>query len=133
MSKTSISMMSNTQSKWDVIGEPVRADGWYGMTDGLHTIAATVVGFIGELIIEASIASEPQDGDWFSVDCGCKSSMSFPIDPNSLSTSDTVGFNVVGSFVWLRARISRKKVGPEPLDESIKDGYGYVDRILINI
>lgn len=133
MSKTSILMMPNSQTKWEVIGEPVRADGWYGMTDGLHTISATVVGFIGELIIEASIASEPQDGDWFNVECGCSGSMVFPIEPHTLSTTDTVGFNVIGSFVWVRARLSRSKLGPEPVDESIKDGYGYVDRILINI
>lgn len=132
MSKTSISMMSSTQNQWEVTGDPIRADGWYGMTDGLHTISAVLVDFKGDLVIEASLVADPQDGDWFMVDCGCSKKLSFPSDGSGVGATKTIGFNVVGSFVWLRARIDRSAIQPKPAEDAIND-YGFVDRILINI
>lgn len=128
MSKSSILMMANSQGKWELVGEPVRADGWYGMTDGLHTVSATLVGFVGSIVIEAAITTEPREDDWFVVNCNKNQE---PLN-FTLSSTGTYGFNVTGSFVWLRARLKRSHLGVEPSQEQL-EGYGYVDRILINI
>lgn len=128
MSKSSISMMVNSQNEWELTGEPVKADGWYGMADGLHTISITTVGFIGEIIIEGSIEPNPTEKDWFKVDCVSLKSTG----PESQLFTGTTGLNLLGSYVWLRARLSRKEHGENPGEEAMR-GYGYVDRILINI
>ena len=36
--RKSVLMMTSTGTKWNVFGDPVRADAYYGYTDGIHTI-----------------------------------------------------------------------------------------------
>jgi len=36
--RKSVLMMTNTGTEWNVIGEKVRADAYYGYTDGIHTV-----------------------------------------------------------------------------------------------
>ena len=50
-----------------VTTDPVRGAGWYGPTTGLHTVVIQVQNFQGRLTIEAAIATDPGDDDWFNV------------------------------------------------------------------
>ena len=63
--KTSELLLSNTSNQVSVTGEKIRADGWYGSKDGLHTIQITTANFRGRIAIQASLASSPQEDDWF--------------------------------------------------------------------
>jgi hypothetical protein len=140
MSKTSILMLTNTQGELNVTGNQIRADGWYGFSDGLHTIAIYVVNFIGRVYIEASIADEPTENDWFSTDMNGGSYLQFPLDPtqptgsNGLSCDTaTIGLNVVGNYTWLRARVDRTYLPPaETQTQDQIYALGYVDHILLN-
>lgn len=141
MSKTSVLMLSNTQGDLNVSGDAIRADGWYGFSDGLHTIALYVVNFVGRVWIEASIADNPTDDDWFPVNLSGNSSapyMQFPQDPTSPTGSNgigdlaTIGLNVTGNYTWLRARVDRSYIQPQPTAQKDILALGYIDHILLN-
>lgn len=140
MSKTSILMLTNTQGDLNVTGNQIRADGWYGFSDGLHTIAIYVVNFIGRVYIEASIADEPTENDWFATNMNGGSYLQFPLDPlhptatNGLNAdTETIGLNIVGNYTWLRARVDRSYL-PSAETQTQEQIYalGYVDHILLN-
>lgn len=127
-------MLENTQGKFTVMGNKVRADGWYGFADGLHTVAIYLNDFQGNLIFQGSIANEPLEDDWFPIEeVGV---LSFPADPLNPSgrtgDSGTIGLNITGNFIWLRVCVEREHMGPAPLDERDIASFGYVDRILLN-
>ena len=81
-----------------------QGDGYYGASDGLHTITYTVTpNFAGDMSMQASLATSPQDVDWFTV-TNTTVSYAFPIVP---ATTTTNYVNFTGNFVWVRARVYR--------------------------
>ena len=104
---------SATQS---VTGEKARGDGFYGRSDGLHTIAIDVIGFIGKIEIQATLALEPTESDWFTVELGTGSQS---VDTTGLIREENITFvefanpgtdvrtyNFTGNYVWIRASVS---------------------------
>lgn len=90
--------------------------GYYGTTDGLHTISLTCTQtFVGTATLQATLATEPSNNDWFNID-----NVQFEyttldpdyVDPH-LSGSNpykglvlrTTGTNFTGQFTWLRANV----------------------------
>jgi hypothetical protein len=141
MSKSSVLMLTNTQGQLNIAGAAVRADGWYGFSDGLHTLAIYVVNFTGRLWIEASLADAPTDNDWFPVTISGNDAtpyLQFPLDPlrptgtNSMGDTATMGLNIIGNYTWLRARVDRSYIAPIPTTQPQIFALGYVDHILIN-
>ena len=57
--------------------------------------------FHGTVTMQATLASEPTESDWFTVD-GTTISYN-PLDVRTTSTVDS--FNFVGNFVWVRSKI----------------------------
>jgi hypothetical protein len=80
-----------------------RGDGYYGNSDGLHTVMYTATpSFHGTITMQASLASDPVESDWFTV-----SNTSVNYTPlNSRSTSTVDYFNFTGNFVWVRGHIA---------------------------
>lgn len=119
-----------------MVGDAVRADGWYGFTDGLHTVAIYLQNFQGRVRFEASIATEPQEGDWFPVEINGAEFLSFPKDPlaptGTTGDTGTLGMNILGNFTWLRVCIDRSYLSPTPEAQADIDALGYVDRVLLN-
>jgi hypothetical protein len=76
-----------------------RGDGYYGYADGLHTVAYFVDGFVGVIKIQASLATDPTENDWFDVD-------STSYGDGVTAVSDPVTYNFTGNFVWIRAAVS---------------------------
>jgi len=97
-------------------GEKFAGDARFGATDGLHTFEINLTNFIGKIKIQATLASEPNEQDWFDADVG-----------NSSQTIDTTGlvqsasktsivytdaetsvnaYNVTGNMVWVRAYVT---------------------------
>ena len=136
MSKTSIVMLSNTQGKLSVVGDKIRADGWYGYTDGLHTVAAYLANFTGRIWFEASIASDPKEEDWFPILVNNSPFISFPKDTahptGQTGDTGTFGMNILGSFTWLRARMDRTSSDPITTNLAVLGALGQIDRILLN-
>jgi hypothetical protein len=77
-----------------VTGEAYKGDGFYGRSDGLHTVQYTFTSFTGDIIIQGTLASNPAEEDWFEVH-----SYSTNIETASKIASFT------GNYVWIRAQI----------------------------
>ena len=45
--------------------DKVKGDAYFGTTDGLHTIAVDLNGFIGTIKIQGSLETTPTATDWF--------------------------------------------------------------------
>jgi len=91
----------------DQTGPATRADGYYGFANGLHTVAFYLKGFKGNLILQATLSDAPRETDWFPVGIGANTTF-FQVE-----TPDTQieSFNIVGNFVYLRAKIQRSHLG----------------------
>jgi len=77
--------------------------GYYGYSDGFHTFGYKVTGLVGIVTVQASLATNPTEDDWF--DTGS----SFGDDTTPFTGS---GFmNVTGNFVWIRLAITNFTAG----------------------
>lgn len=78
-----------------ITGEQFKGDGYYGRSDGLHTVQYNYTGFTGTLKVEATLATTPGTADWFHVDSVVLSN----------DTGSTIN-NFTGNYIWLRAHVS---------------------------
>jgi len=82
MGKQSILVLGNTGIEQNVTSDKVRADGWFGEKDGLHTILWQLEDFTGRIFLEASLETDPEENDWFPIQLdGAKSYIEYPLDP----------------------------------------------------
>lgn len=82
--------------------DKLKGDGYYGGSDGFHTVSYTVTpNFSGTLTTQATLATNPVEGDWFNV-TGSTVSYSYPQRPANTTTNYV---NFTGNFVWVRARV----------------------------
>jgi len=90
------------------ISDKVPGDGYYGNSNGLHTVMYNYdTNFIGTITMQATLATAPVEADWFNV-----------ADTTSVQTSSTVTYNdmdvaiesdyynFTGNFVWVRGYIA---------------------------
>ena len=98
--------------------ERIKGDGYFGGSDGLHTVFWSVSDFIGTLEVQATRASEPVEADWVTVKL-TEPGNRFTVDTTGLITANGVettryttptttskSYNFTGNFVWLRGHIS---------------------------
>jgi len=93
---------------------PEQGAGYYGTTNGLHTLVVnTTPTFVGTATVQATLAVDPQETDWFNVaDAEFVYTVDSPgyIEPNRVGAiqgptrTEHVNFN--GQFTWLRAKIA---------------------------
>lgn len=99
------------------ISNRVKGDGYYGGSSGFHTIQLQTTNFVGRIEMQASLASEPSDPDWFTValdssDPQGVDTSGLVLDGNlsyvqySIPTTIVKTYNFTGNFVWVRAKIS---------------------------
>jgi hypothetical protein len=138
MSATSVIILTN-QSQLSYSSDKVKADGYYGQTDGLHTVSISVANFIGRIHIEGSLATEPEDADWFPIYLTSGNSYrEYPINSSAPTGSNNIGDTVTeawtfrANILWIRARVDRSALSPAPLSyESAQ--HGIVTKILLNL
>ena len=100
MPSTSItvqSQVSAADSSAATVSDAVKADGYYGNADGLHTVAYICSSdFVGTIKMQGSLATNPDNAtDWFDID-GTTAG-----DDSTVTATQYVNFT--GNFVWLRA------------------------------
>ena len=100
MPSTSIivqSQVSAADSTAATVSEAVKADGYYGNADGLHTVAYICSSdFVGTIKMQGSLATNPDNAtDWFDID-------GTTVGDDSTVTA-TAYVNFTGNFVWVRA------------------------------
>jgi hypothetical protein len=98
--------------------EKIRGDGYFGGSDGLHTVLWSVSQFSGAITIQGTLASEPQEADWSTVNL-TSANNNYSVDTTGLvrpgnttatvyttATTDIKSYNFTGNFVWLRGKVS---------------------------
>ena len=81
---------------------PVKGDGYFGSSDGLHTIQFNLQNFVGTVAVQGTLATSPSDSDWFNVrlDSG-DTAVTY-----TSATNIVTCYNFIGNIVWVRANIS---------------------------
>jgi hypothetical protein len=101
----------------NMIGSPMRGAGWYGHTTGLHTVAIRVLNFQGRVSVQATVATEPTDTDWYSVLPNGVPYIQYPqlsyvLQMPSNGETSIFGFNFSTNAVWVRAVVTRDYLIP---------------------
>ena len=103
MANSEIILPSNTHPGDSTIetvtGEKFKGDGYYGRSDGFHTVQHTLTEFVGTVYIQATLAVNPIDDDWFTV-----STHDYPVYADEGVTGSYIT-NFVGNYVWIRTVI----------------------------
>ena len=96
-------------------GEKYKGDGYYGRSDGLHTIQVNLSGFLGEVQLQGTLAVDPTADDWFTVRLGSGQTIDTTGKIVSAITSKleytdnetySKTYNFTGNYVWVRAYVS---------------------------
>ena len=99
-----------------ITGDKFKGDGYYGRSDGLHTVQVDLAGFIGKVAMQGTLATNPVEADWFtlvldsgkqSVDTtGLVATQSITSIEYTSVTTNTKNYNFTGNYVWVRAYVS---------------------------
>lgn len=92
---------------------PEQGAGYYGTTSGLHTLTVnTTPTFVGTATVQATLAVDPQENDWFNVD---NAEFVYTVDSPGYIEPVSVGaishptrtdyITFKGQFTWLRAKV----------------------------
>ena len=141
--RKSILMMSATGRTHNLTGTAIRADGYFGHTDGIHTVQVVVNNFTGSVGIQGTLATEPTENDWFDINLNANwnvnsanPKVSYPVNAGAPTGQDgdsgTQAFTFVGNFVYLRAVLDRSNI-VEGSDLSPTTELGQIDRVLLSL
>ena len=126
MSRQSV-LMLGTEQLLDYTGDSVRGDGFYGFSDGIHTVQITVTDYIGRIYIQGTLASDPVEADWFNIKVnGNDDYITYGVGAGTGVTS-TLAYTFQGNMVYLRAKVERSHLG------LIITQVGTLSKILLNI
>ena len=87
-----------------VIGDKFKGDGYYGRSDGFHTVQYSISGFQGKIKMEATLSVDPTDADWFTLDSTEHETIGFAND-SPIATGSHIK-NFTGNYVWVRVVVS---------------------------
>lgn len=138
MSANSVVVLTN-QNELNFSSAAVRADGYYGQTDGLHTISFTLTNFVGRIYLDASLALEPLEADWFPI--YLTSGQAYrqfpttnePTGSNGVGDTTTEAWTFRANVLWLRVRIDRNYLYHFHDGVYSSAEHGSVDKVLLNL
>ena len=127
--------MTNTGTNWNVIGEPVRADAYYGDTDVILAVQVSDQNFVGCFGVQVALA-------WIKLHPNGDVNtpfIPFPIDPyapTGQNGGDTgsLATTFIGNFVFLRAVLTREYIQPPPVNPAWQTWqWGQIDKVLLSL
>ena len=89
------SLQSHTGAKY-------KGDGYYGRSDGFHTVQYSITGFTGIVAIQCTLAINPVEADWFNI----TTSQMISVDDSSTYNTGSFIYNFTGNYVWVRIKIT---------------------------
>lgn len=105
LSQTTFSNVGNVTS-YTVTGNRQQAASYYIGNRDLQTVALSTVGVSGNIFIEASLETDPStDSDWFDVYELEANANAANGTPSKLASTTSLGVNIEGNFVWMRAKV----------------------------
>ena len=78
-----------------ITGDKFRGDGYYGRSDGFHTVQYSYAGLTGTVNIQGTLAVTPAEVDWFTI---------HTYTAAQETTSKIASFT--GNYVWIRAVVT---------------------------
>lgn len=121
MGLKTVTIMGNTTSELDVVGEKFEVGGFYGYTDGIFTIAIYGQSLSGRVIVQGTLVVDPTENDWFALSLdGDKHK-----DYDDFSGVDA--YTILANLVYVRAMLDRTSVGITSIA-----GNGIVEQILVS-
>lgn len=81
-----------------VTGDKHQGDGYYGRSDGIHTIQLDLNDFIGDIKMQGTLAVTPTSDDWFDITLA---NGDVTVSWDDGETSAPI-YNFTGNFVWVR-------------------------------
>lgn len=115
--RKSVTALTNTGTNWNVIGEPIQADSFYGYTDGLMSLQIIFQNLVGGVGIQGTLALNPQPEDWFWINLNPSGNNVYPyltyprnpLYPTGSNGGDTGTemFTFVGNFTYIRVILTR--------------------------
>jgi len=121
----SIIILTN-QEEMTYTGDRHKGDGYYGYSDGLHTVSFHVSNFIGRIYLQATLVEQPAETDWFDIEL----KLTTPYIEFATQTTTTEGATFTGNFVWLRAKIDRNHLVAVVYDPLV---HGRLEKIVLAI
>ena len=85
-------------------GDKVKGDGYYGFSDGVHTVQTRVTNFVGTLKVQGSLVKDPTSTDWVDID-------NIVVGDGSTATTNSYLNNFTGNFVWIRVSVTEFTAG----------------------
>lgn len=142
--RKSVYMMTNTGTQWNVFGEPIRGDAYYGYTDGIHTVQVIYQNLVGGFGLQGTLALDPKPEDWFWIKLNLWGDINtpfipFPIDPmapTGANGGDTgsMATTFIGNFVYLRAVLTRDYIQPVNVNTAWQNWqWGQIDSVLLSL
>ena len=126
MSRQSV-LMLGTKNELDYTGDSVRGDGFYGFSDGIHTVQITVADYIGRIYVQGTLASTPVETDWFNIKVnGNDDYITYGVGAGT-GVTNTTAFTFQGNMVYLRAKVERSHLS------LLINEVGTLSKILLNI
>ena len=134
-------ILEATGSSMSKYGTAVKADSYYGYTDGFHTIQVTYADFVGRLRIQASLSLEPTDTDYFDIMQDISTFGSITDNTVAWNPAGYIQFNAndpadgsqaysfTGNFAWLRVYLDRTHIGD---GETYDDSYGQITQAILS-
>ena len=140
--RKSITMMSTTGTQWNLIGEPIKSNAYYGYGSGIATVQVIFQNLVGGFGIQGTLATHPLPEDWFWIQMRANGDVNnpyvtYPIDPYNPTGSNggdtgSMAFTFVGNFVFLRAVLTRDYLQPVPVNPQWNTWqYGQLDRVIL--
>jgi hypothetical protein len=119
--------MLGTKNELDYTGDSVRGDGFYGFSDGIHTVQITVADYIGRIYIQGTLASTPTETDWFNIKVtGNDDYITYGVGAGT-GVTNTTAVTFQGNMVYLRAKVERSHLS------LLITEVGTLSKILLNI
>jgi hypothetical protein len=117
--RRTLEMLGNSGSNMNSTGEKIKADSYFGYTDGIHSVSVKLNAFKGKIKLQGTLSLSPATADWGDVKL---------IEKASASTGTEI-HTFKGNYVYLRAVLDRSGVG----DGSTYDtSYGSISQILLS-
>ena len=84
--------------------DKVKGDGYYGFSDGVHTIQTRVTSLVGTIKIQGTLVKDPANTDWVDV-------VTVLTSDGSSAITDSYLNNFTGNFVWIRVAVTAFTAG----------------------
>lgn len=139
INRRSITIFGASGTDMNKYGEQVKADSYYGYTDGLHTVQVRYNNYVGRFRIQATLSLEPAEADWFDLVIDPLNGLYPGSNPwNSdgyiqynanAPASKSEAYTFQGNFSYIRVYMDREHIAD---GETYDSSYGSIDRVILS-